>query len=167
MKQIVEILTHNIAPSSTVASLAANTAVVFNNNFGTGLLRSFLMKRVKALFFLKGAVAGELFLVGIARGDATVTEIKTALEQVQLERDLQDQANTRVILHDSLELITGLAADSTGMAKIEISLGGGKGIPFEEGDGWQWFIYNVDDGAASAGSQQIQGRATYYGVWLN
>ncbi len=165
MKNIVEILSHTNVFS--IASLATKTAVVTNSQFGTGLLSSFLMKKVRLLAFLKAAVAEETVIIGMARGDATVTEIKTAIENIQLERDLQDQANIRVVLMETL----GIFASSTSLTakaviEMEVSLGGGKGIPFELGDGWAWFAYNPDNGNLSAGSQEVIMQASYYGVWL-
>ncbi len=151
-----------MAPAS-VASLAANIAVDISTTYGTGLLQSFLMKKVIGTLSIKAAVAEERVLVGIARGDATITEIKAAMENSQLERDLQGQANVRVVLH---ETVRWLNDEGDQIVHLDVSLGGGKGIPFEDGDGWKVFAYNPDNGALSAGSQEILGVLTYFGVWL-
>ncbi len=166
-KQGIQILTDTQSGTTAMASLAAQTAVVIESGHATGLLESFLMKRVKATINVKAAVADEMIIIGLARGDATVGQIKAALEDVQLERDRKTQAAKRDVLHETL-VTMNCQANSVGPNAIEldISLGGGKGIPFEKGDGWAWFIYNVDDAALSAGSQVVRLNATYYGIWL-
>ncbi len=167
MKNIVIILSE-VNSATSIASLASLTAVSIASSHGTGLLADFLMKKIRFQYFLKGAVADETIIMGIARGDATVTEIKAALEQVQLERDLTDQANKRRVLFETLKVMTGVAANPGGheVNEMEASVGGGKGIPFEKGDGWQIFAYNPDNGALSAGAQELGGQVTYYGIWL-
>ncbi len=165
---IVDILSHNITNSAAADSLGSRTVAVINSDFGTGLLQSFLMKKAHLMLWAEDFVAGETVIVGIARGDATITEIKTALETAQLERDMQDQANVRVVLLESLGIVGVHAPAGEGAIHTDLtfSVGGGKGIPFENGDGWQLFAYNPSGNAISNATQFIQGVATYYGVWL-
>ncbi len=166
-QQSVVILRDNGAGSGGIASLAAQTAVSIESGHGTGLLSSVLLKRVHATVTIRGAVADEIVVIGMARGDATVTQIKAALEDIQLERDRKGQAAKRDVLFETVDTIQCVAiAAGPSQSKMEISLGGGKGIPFEKGDGFQWFAYNPESGAHSAGSQTVLVDATYYGIWL-
>ncbi len=160
---VVEILAHDF--DFTVGALTANVALAGGTDYATGLLASFLMKKVEFSHFLETPDAEDLLIIGMARGDATITEIKTAIEKKQVERSKKDQANTRDILWETVRHISAnSAADSMAIHQV-VSLGGGKGIPFEEGDGWQWFIYNkgLNDQVAGA---FVRSNATYYGVWL-
>ncbi len=161
---MVEILPNRISATAGLPSLAAVTAVQIAGGHSTGLLQSFLMKRVTARWALKGGVDEEIILIGMARGDATVTEIKAALETTQVERNQKNQAAVRDVLFETLKIIRH--EKDGGMAEIDVSIGGGKGIPFEDGDGWQWFAYNLDNDSLSAGAQEIMGQLCYYGVWL-
>lgn len=153
---------------SGLGTLASQTALIVETSHATGMLESFLMKKVKATVTLKSMTDNEgPIIVGMARGDASITQIKAALENIQLERDGLKQAENRLVCQETL---TTLMMDSSGglaVKEIEISLGGGKGIPFGIGDGWQWFVYNADvvgGGLTSGGYVNVN--ATYYGVWL-
>ncbi len=150
-------------------TLAANAALQVEGGHATGMLNGFLMKKVRALIALQVVDAEDLIIVGMARGGATVTEIKTAIEMQQLDRSRQDQANVRVVLFETLEQLYAGPVVAGGqqmlLAEVEVSLGGGKGIPFDEGEGWQWFVYNWGNGAQVAGAI-ISIDATYYGAWL-
>ena len=164
---MVEILTDSV-DAFGLGTLASKTALVVQSDHGTALLKSFLMKKFIANLALKTPDAGDVIIVGLARGDATVTEIANALQATQFERDLQTQANRRMVLMESLRIFHGTDTANGGMRALhyEVSVGGGKGIPFEDGDGWQWFVYNPDDGSLAAGSE-IMGIVVYFGVWLN
>ncbi len=163
----IQILADHMAAGGGLQSLGAGIAIAVETGHATGLLRSFLMKKVRAAVIVQGGVADEAILIGMARGDATVTQIKAALEDVQLEDDRKTQAAKRDVLFETLTPLH-MVANTVGpnSVVIEASLGGGGGIPFEKGDGWQWFAYNPDSGALSAGSQTLIGHATYWGIWL-
>ncbi len=152
--------------SQALGTLNAQIALSIETGHATGMLRSFLMKKVMGTLVLKTPDAGDTLLCGMARGDATITEIKAAIEMAQVERSMQNQADVRVVLHETLLVIVGKETDRTETVEIEKSLGGGNGIPFEEGDGWQWFTYNLNSSNLVAGSN-LTGEFTYYGVWLN
>ncbi len=162
---MVEIIPEHI-DTFALSTLGSKTAITVESQHSSALNSSFLMKRVRGNLLLKAADQGDVIILGMAMGDASVTEIKTALEQTQLDRDPPTQANTRVVLHETLTALVGRTTAQVDREKIDISLGGGKGIPFEKGEGWQWFAYNPDDGALQAGAE-VMGQLTYYGVWLN
>ncbi len=161
VKNIVEILKD--LSTQAIGTLAQGVALAINVTHATGLLADFLMKRVTAEVLINDFDSLDTLIVGMARGDATVTEIKAAIELTQLERDLQSQANVRVVLHETVRFVAESGTDNKAM--IEASLGGGKGIPFEKGDGWQWFAYNHGANDQVAGAIALL-QATYYGVWL-
>ncbi len=167
-KQEVQILT-DTATGAAVGALAANIAVQVEGAHSTGLLQSYLMKKVKASFVIEGLTSGEgnHLIAGIARGDASIAEIQTAITGTQLERDRVSQAQKRVVLHETLTAlpVSAILDTRTMTMEIEISLGGGRGIPFEEGDGWQWFVINIDDSTITTGATFAL-RATYWGIWL-
>ncbi len=148
-----------------LATLQAGVAVVIENAHSTAMLESFLMKRVEATFVLQTPDVDDHIIIGMSRGDATVAEIKAAIELTQLERDLQDQANARVVLHETKRMLTGNDGVVGDKVHLKVSLGGGKGIPFDDGDGWAWFAYNAGSNDQVAGAF-IGGNGTYYGVWL-
>lgn len=152
----------------TLGTLLTATALSVESGHGTGLLQSFLMKKVMANIYIDNGTPGQgPILVGMAQGDKSVSEIKSALEQIELERDLVDQATIKGVLHETLRMITfGHTIDGGNVVHMNVSLGGGKGIPFEEGDGWQWFVYNVGSGALATTAPAFHMDATYYGVFL-
>ncbi len=161
MVEILPFLQSTIA----VGALAAGVALDIETAHGNGMLADFLMKKVKAECVLMTPDASDVLVIGMARGDATIAEIKVALEQTQLERDMSDQANARKVLHETLRVLSEPSGGFTDPVQIEVSLGGGKGIPFEKGDGWKWFVYNLGANDQVAGAfLHIYG--TYYGVWL-
>ncbi len=146
-----------------LSTLATATALSIESGHGTGLLQSFLMKKVSANVGFKGGVAGEMVIIGMARGDVSVGEIKAAMEPIQLERNKKTQAANKDVLHETLRIVN---LDPTqAPMHYEVSIGGGKGIPFEDGDGWLWFAYNVTSATLTTGAL-FSLDATYYGVWL-
>ncbi len=163
---MVEILRdQSTAGGTALSTLAQGIALVVASQQSTGMLAPFLMKRVLADIWLLSPDAVDIITVGMARGDATITEIKAAMELTQLERDMQSQANVRVVLWETVRTLAARVSADNDHARVEVSLGGGGGIPFEEGDGWQWFAYN------SGANDQVAGAfvyvdATYYGVFL-
>ncbi len=167
MKKIpeIQILPHKVGPIS-VASLASNVALALTTDYDTEINRSILLKRVQGHFTLINGVDEEVFLIGMARGEASVTAIKNALEIVQLNNDLEQQAVVRDVLMETVRIIVHEQGNPFSGVHIDVSLGGGKGIPFDEDEGLQWFVYNLDNAAASAGSQEIIGWAVYNGIWL-
>ncbi len=132
---MVEIIPDLTTTPQSVASLGAATAKIVAATHATGLLQSFLMKKVAYSCTLKGGVADELLLVGMARGDATVTQIKAALELAQVERDAKSQAIARDVLFETIRVITGTAGQTHNVIHDMVSLGGGQRNTFR---GWRW-----------------------------
>ncbi len=166
-QQQVQILTDR-ASGAALGGLTGGVAVAVEQTHGTGLLQSFLMKKIKGTASIEGLTAGEgaHLVLGLARGDASIGEIKAALEDAQLERDKKTQAAKRDVLHETIVAmnISAILNTRTMLIEFEMSIGGGKGIPFEDGDGWQWFVYN--GGSTLTTGATFSSRMTYWGIWL-
>ncbi len=152
-----------------IGTLAKADALIVNNDQGVTMLNAFLMKKVKATCWIDDMDASDMLIVGMARGKATVANIKSAMELNQLDRGKKDQANVRDILHETLRLIWLPVPIATArgrqMVEIEVSLGGGKGIPFDEEEGWTWFVWNAGANDQVGGAFFFM-EATYWGAWL-
>ena len=77
---MVEILTDKLG-GATLGTLASSTAQIVEQGHATGLLQSFLMKKVKYRVTFHGPDQGNILLLGMARGDASITDIKGAVER--------------------------------------------------------------------------------------
>ncbi len=150
-------------------TLASRTALAIATDHATALNEAFLMKKVRMILNLRAITAGQAgrLLIGMARGTVSVTSIKSAMENNIFERNKKEQAIKRDVLFETLTPVTWESFDGinaiydSGM----ISLGGGKGIPFDDDLGWQWFVWNVSSGALATGSI-CDFHATYWGIWL-
>ncbi len=155
-----------------LGTLGGRTALTLGTAYN-GITATFLMKRFRIWVQLKGVTAGEgfPFLVGIARGDATATEIAAALNEgntsgPQDTTQVLTQDESFVVIQKTVRaLFTGGIDNTQGNLAIDISMPGKNGVPFAEGSGWQTFIYNADDDALTTGST-IQGQSQFWGVWL-
>ncbi len=153
----------------SLGTLASRTSLVLVADHDTELLEPFLMKKVRCIALLRGLTAGEgaRIIIGISRGDASVTQIKAAIEDLLFQRSKKGQAAKRDVLFETLTRVTWESFDGTtcifdtGM----ISLGGGKGIPFDEQLGWQWFAHNISASAMTTGSA-FDMNSTAWGIWL-
>ncbi len=166
-KQSVVILRDQIE-NVAIATLAVKVAVAVDTAHGTGLQNAFLMKKIRAIIWVDDMDVSDAILVGIARGSATITDIKSALENNNVDRNKKQQAAMRDVLFETLTILTAPTGGSdTGQAYhlLEVSVGGGKGIPFDEGEGWQWFAYNMGANNQVAGAL-LNADVTYWGAWL-
>ncbi len=152
----------------SLGTLASRTALKVLSDHESGLKEPFLMKKVRIQCIGTGFTAGEgdRIIIGIARGGASVTQIKAALEDNLFERNKKGQAAKRDVLFETLTAPMRLTAATTVFFDSgEISLGGGKGIPFDEDGGWQIFAHNFSSSALTTGSAlAFLGHA--WGVWL-
>ncbi len=154
-----------------LATLAARTALQLSAAFTT-LLDSFLIKRVRYFLKLHSVAVDEgPFLVGMAKGDATIAEITTALlannaigkEDVS---EMLTQDEPWVIYQQSVVML--IPSDSGGeyLSDGKWNNMPGRGLPAVSGSGWQLFIANLDGTALTTGAE-IQGMVQTQGVWLN
>ncbi len=154
-----------------LGTLASRTALQIAADF-SAITATFLMKRVRYLLYLTDVTADEgPFCVALAQGDTSaveasrgVTEGNTAGPSDRTQMLTQDESWN--IVQDSLEFLepTAGVADWSSDGDWHV-LGGGKGIPFPEGAGWQAVIINLDADALTTASQ-IKGVIQYQGVWL-
>ncbi len=156
--------------SDALGALAADTALVLNSTFGSGLTQSFLIKQVLMMFAINGLTADESVIMGLANGSATVTEILAALTQNITNPDDASSppvaAQRIIILWETLRVFTGVGGGGKATINEKISLGGGKGIPVKEATGMAIFAYNPSTGALTTGAV-VNGLITLRGVWLN
>lgn len=152
----------------SIDSLASRTALKIVSDHESALKEPFLMKKVRLMATARNITPnqGWRIVIGLARGGVSVTQIKAALEDNLFERNKKGQAAKRDVLFETLTLIKRTNFDGThgtydsGM----ISLGGGKGIPFDEDGGWQVFAFNFGAGAMTTMDLDFLGVA--WGVWL-
>ncbi len=82
-----------------------------------------------------------------------------------MKRDGVQTALSKQILWETVRLLTSNDPTDTPRARVDVSIGGGKGIPFEEDVGWQWFAYNNGGNDQVAGCfVQLMGYIA--GIWL-
>ncbi len=158
----------------SLGTLAAQTPIILTGGImSTSLAHSFLVKKIKINLHLDTVVPSEgPFYVGMAFGDATVGEIQGGLQEANTSgphdtTQVRTQDNAFNIVQMSLTAGEQQVESSTVSHwnfRNEISFG--KGIPFQEGQGWNWFVYNAGNGALTTGSG-INGHCQAMGVWLN
>ncbi len=167
----------DIIQNVQLSTLGPNIALQLSSTYSAALLKSFLMQKAQFEILLEEIDPLDFnshILFGLARGgDVGVTEIAAALQKAQVEPDRKDQAIIRDVLHDTVRLFQpdrwSITVGDHASARLSytVNLGGSKGIPFENGDGWQLFAYNVGNLAIPISGSRIFGKVTYYGVWLD
>ncbi len=146
-----------------LGTLAAKTALKIASSYEAAQMsKKTLLKTSR----LRGAIANMTsgqgpILIGLAYGEASVTMIKTALEQVfnpekgDEGSPMVQQAENRVVLWESLEVIPRVSATAFNLDVFDSGkrvLGGGKGLPFLENVGWQIFVYNLSNAPLTTAS---------------
>ncbi len=151
-----------------IATLASQIALQLSGDYeGANLDHNTLLKKTIATAAIENKQTGSPLLVGMAYGELTVTQIKTALEfryrpsTGSLGSSIEQQAIVRSIVWDSLMVFT--AEDTS--KRVSFSHAGGKGLPFREDAGWQWFIYNLGNTDQSTGAR-MNIQCVHYGVAL-
>ncbi len=154
-----------------LGTLAANTALIIASG-QTSISATFLMKHIDYNIYLTNVVLDQgPFYIGLANGNATVTEITTAMNEVNTvgPTDVTQQLtqdNAWVVYQKAVRPMKPLSIEATaGNWYMQSFLGLGKGIPWPEGAGWQWFIYNADSSVLTTGAT-VKGRIRTQGVWL-
>ncbi len=159
---------------TAVNALGQDTAFILTTAYATVLTRDFLCKKIRTQLRFEDGGRQDTFIIGFCRGDMTVAQILSALvtELPDPERytDWQNYAELNGVFWETLKMITG--EDITGQDASSvlsswndtISLGGGKGIPFEAGHGVQMFIFNASGQTAASGS--VVGTYQMVGVFM-
>ncbi len=155
--------------NDALGALAADTAVQLNQAIGSGSTQSFLAKRIKYALGITDATDTDGIIIGIASGSATVAEIQAALTVTVSNPDDAGSkavsANKRNIWWETVRYLHAEASQGHIVLNEDISLGGGKGIPMKEADGFQLFAYNPSTAALTTG-MTVQGLLMFSGVWL-
>ncbi len=161
--KMVEIIPIQIRTS--LATLAVNGALIIQSAHGSAMTRAFLGKHVRMDVWLESPDAEDAILVGMSQGEASTAQIKTAVEQVQIDTDLKQQGAVRDVLFETTRVLHANVNAEAMVVRIDVTLGGGKGIPFEVGGGFQWFAYNagLDDQVSGA---VVVGEGSLTGIWL-
>ena len=167
----LQIIHDNMAEAlpGALGSNEVNGPANFNNYGGTALKRSFLMKKFRFSAYWKPADIGNVCMLVLGRGDMSAPEVKEALQSHlqpdDEDYDIQQIKNRRIFDYWEFSGVVSSAEVAT-MNVVSDRFGGGKGIPFEENVGWQWYLYNPS-GSAWIGSPKIAIFATHWGVWLD
>ncbi len=154
--------------SQSLGTLADGVALKVGANYDNDQLtsRSFLMKKIMMNAQVIDLTAGDNpLLFGMCSGELSVGAIKAALEQIQTDNDPAEDGIALRIFWETLRYIPLNVTSNADPTHYEVSLGGGKGIPMQVDQGWQWFVFNQSGGAMNTGAV-FKGFATYYGVWL-
>ncbi len=151
-----------------LGTLAADTALIINQEMSGALTRSFLLKQLQYCFTIAIAGTAESVIFGLANGSATIGEIEDALRlNVEDPDDASSpavQAQKQIVLWESLRLID--LSGGNDFQNDVIKMGGGKGIPLKEATGVQIFVYNPSTASLTTGST-VTGLVILKGVWLN
>ncbi len=167
----VKLLNSRVADAA-VGALAADTAILLDESFGTGLQAGFLAKQIKVhLSVSKTLSTPDTLILGFANGSATVAEIVDALHTVQNDPNDATQRNTRdnwmTVWWETLQIFGPNNANEGNDSRWNavIKIGGGKGIPMLEEKGVQLFAYNP--GAGAIGATTVAGLYAIMGAWLS
>ncbi len=158
-------VTKNETDSGT---LAAVTAVLADINF-INLGRAFLLKSYRVMGHALVANLSDKAVFGLAYGDATIAQIAAAMSVTENNtQDAQayriDQANVRVVI-DFMALPAVETVGALGAINWDVKLPKA-GLPCNEGDGFQTFIWNPDGGSAFSNGPVVLATSRIQGVWL-
>ncbi len=148
----------------SVASLAAKDAIAAASKIDASREVGFRVLKTEGWAFLKAAVSDEVVIFGV---DAFI--LSAAGVEESIESDSQspfDFANVEKASRPVFPLgaLSGLSAQPGNGILVHFT----NEIPwtYPEGTGMEWWAYNPDDDALSAGSQQVIIFAQHQGVWL-
>ncbi len=161
-------LTAEIA-GATIGPIITKKIVVLNTSY-EGITQPFLMKRFQLIGQMSGLVDSECFILALAHGKATITEIENAFNASQIDPD--DPTNAKVRAESSLvywQTLVPVASDSNGdgnnMVNLNVKMGGRTGIPLHEEKGAQIIAYNPTS-ATSTGTPKLDAVGVIGGVWM-
>ncbi len=152
---------------SALGTLGAQTSADLEAAHDTEMLSSFLAKRARVDIMVAGLTdqEGPLYVM-MTRGEATQAEIASAIQTGIVRRDDVQQGEIRRVLWETARMLAPIGDGGTKAAvHIDVSLGGGKGIPFDEGQGWNWSVFN--SGAQLTTGAAVSLFGSLMGVWLN
>ncbi len=157
-----------VVSNLALSTLTGNTAIFLSQSFNA-ITATFLMKHADVQLYLEGITADEgPFMIGICNGNATITEVTTAMNEANTigPDDVTQQLtqdNAWVVYQKGVRNMIPLSGGTQWYLSASFSLG--KGIPWAEGSGWNWFLYNADPSTLTTGGV-CKGRIRTQGVWL-
>lgn len=170
---------HEASKAVALSTLGAGAAVLISGPYAGTTTAGFLMKKISGYcaieFSADGATPDDFPLLVLAYGDNTVTEVQNALilEEVDPTDDhLVNQATVRRIvgamgptygIHHENDANNAHQTWHFDLKKMDLP---SKGLPFGEGVGWQWLIWNPTNSAYTTGALAHLW-ARYHGVWLS
>lgn len=154
-------------------TLGANSAAQLEA-IVSGIGKPFLVKKLRIQAYVSQAT-GHNPVLCVGREQATAAEIATALatQNVDPEGDatyVTTQAARQNVWWETVRIShvnsgTGYEDDHV-ILDLDISVGGGKGLPIQEGDGIAIYCYNPQTASFTTAVSLI-GVASVMGVWLN
>ncbi len=150
---------------NTVGSLASETARIVNSQYNT-FPEGFLVTHVEIDVIAEGLTVNEELVFGMAYGAVSLTDIEETLQRTVKARLDQDQSVMRRIVGKfGLWHLLTRADGGDSFSSHHIMKSFGKGIPFPEDQGFQFFIYNPRIAAMTTGGE-VRLVGIIYGVWL-
>lgn len=146
--------------AQTLGTLGAALALIVATKVVTTNFR--LIKAEGWLHWQDATTEEGPLMIGIARGNLTVTQIKEALDSDVLSpasTEANEQAMRPIFLFD--EMLKADVASTKHSAYVSKTIR----WTFTENVGFQLFCFNINTGALTTGSS-IRGRMKYYGVWV-
>ncbi len=157
----IQILPSRLTDDST-GTLASITAIILDSVLGTGLLSNFLLKKLRTQIMVEGLTAGEGLILFYASTTLTIAEIANIMNASILgPAEIDEQASAKGIYWETLRMVNA----EQPLYQLDLSLGGGKGIPIFEGVGMQLVAYNPAGGTLTTAGV-ISGIQAAYGVWM-
>ncbi len=156
-----------------LSTLGSRAAIIINSTLGTGILQSFLVKRVKYLLTLIGKTIVDDGPIAILlnKGDATAAEVGLAMTEINTAGMMD---TTQVLTQDNAwtvfqNTVKAFVPRGDGTAAVLdtgwFSIGGKNGIPIQEGQGISAHAFNCGSGALTTGAS-VNGLILLQGVWL-
>ncbi len=158
-----------------LGSLGVRSSIALQTGW-TSPEASFLMKRYRMILQVTSLAIQDdgPIIIGLANGNATTTEMNTAMNQINTEgpsdpTQMLAQDNVWVIYQNTLETFT-MVQDTAGdvyqgFLTTDWKSFGGKGIPNIEEAGVQVFAYNSGNGTLTTGGV-VSGVVQIQGAWL-
>ncbi len=152
---------------AAVGAPTVGTAVKIESAREATLSRAFLGKHLVLELVLDAPDSLDTLLIAMAQGLFTVAQLAAAVTSNAQRDDPVEENIAKRVLWETMVLMANDDGSGTGSKnrRIDVSLGGGKGIPFAEDRGWQIFVMNVGVNDQVAGTTII-GHGYMSGVWL-
>ncbi len=156
--------------AATLADLTA-IAVAALDNF----TQPFLVKKVRGQLAVTGLTPGESLEVMLSRHDSSLAELADAAQLVNVDPvadpnayQIEQTEATKHIWWETRRTALGAASGRGSMEiyHIDVSIGGGKGIPIAEANGVRCVAFNGNNGGALTTGATVHCNLEILGVWL-